>query len=148
VASRVEAVEGTRKLVSELTGLIDVLPAISLGVGALFLVSANTLAYLDREAEFATVRAIGYGRRHVVTIVGIESLGQAVITVVLSGPAGLLFAWPLLWRIGRAWFHVSMTASASDDALVVLVLLPAALVAAFSARRLDPEGDEKGAHRR
>jgi len=94
VASRAEAVEGTRDLVSELTGLIDVLLAINVGVGGLFLVSANTLAYLDREAEFATLRAIGYGRRHVTTILGIESLGRAVIAVVLSGPAGLLPAWP------------------------------------------------------
>ncbi|NOY56009.1 MAG: hypothetical protein GXP34_08480 [Actinobacteria bacterium] len=76
MASRADAVEGTRELVSELAGLIDVLPAISLGVGALFLVSANTLACLDRESEFATLRAIGYGRRHVATIVGIESLGR------------------------------------------------------------------------
>jgi len=59
-----------------------------------------------------------------------------VIAVVLSGPAGLLFAWPLLWRIGQAWFHAAMAASASDHALVVPALLPAALVEAFSARRL------------
>ncbi len=104
VASRVDAQQATRELVSELTGLIDVLLAVGLGVGALFLVSANTLAYLDRVGEFATLRALGYGRRHVATVVGLESLSQAAAAAALSVPAGLLIAWPLLWRIGQAGF--------------------------------------------
>ena len=54
--------------VKELTGLIAVLEAISLGVGALFLVSTLALSYLDRRGEFATLLAMGYGRRQLCSI--------------------------------------------------------------------------------
>ncbi len=124
-------------LVRELTGLIDVLLAISLGVGALFLVSSLALSFLDRQGEFATLRALGYGRNRITTILGTEALVESTVAGALSIPAGLLIAWPLAARIGQAWFRIGLHPAPSNFALVIALAIALALLAAgHSVRRV------------
>lgn len=126
---------GMHDLVRELTSLIDVLLAISLGVGTLFLVSSLALSLLDRQGEFATLRALGYGRARVATILITESLQQAVIAAALAVPTGLLLAWPLAARIGQAWFRIGIQPEPSSFSVVIVAALALAVAAAVYATR-------------
>jgi len=135
VTSRAAAQRDAHDLVSELTRLVDVLLAISLGVGALFLVSSLTLSYLDRQGEFATLRALGHGRRQIAAIVGGEAFAQTLVAAALSFPLGLAIAWPLSKRIGDAWFRIGIVFDAPDFAFVIVPALALALLAAAHAVR-------------
>jgi putative ABC transport system permease protein len=133
VTSLAAAGGGMHDLVRELTGLIDVLLAISLGVGALFLVSSLALSLLDRQGEFATLRALGYGRNRIARILGTEALVESTVAGALSIPAGLLLAWPLAARIGQAWFRIGLHPAPSNFAVVIALAIALALLATAHA---------------
>lgn len=135
ILPRNAALDGTHKLVGELSGLIDIMLAISLGVGALFLISSLALSFLDREGEFATLRALGYGRRQIAGVVTAESLSQTIIAAALSVPAAVLIAWPLARRIGAAWFQIGVTPAPGDFALAVGLAFAFAVLAVLQAQR-------------
>lgn len=133
--SKAAAQNGEQQLVSELSGLIDVMLAISLGVGALFLISSLALSALDRESEFATLRALGYGRRYILGIVATESFSQAIIAAALSIPAAILIAWPLARRIGEAWFRITVAPNPGNFLLVISIAIVLTTLATLQATR-------------
>jgi putative ABC transport system permease protein len=135
VTARGDATKGERQLTSEFTGLIDLLLAISLAVGAAFLVASLALSHLDREGELATLRALGLGRRHIAAIIAGEALAQTAVAGALSVPAALLIAWPLQRRIAQAWFHITLSSHAHDFLIVIIPGLALALLAAAQATR-------------
>jgi len=135
VTTLAAARSGMHDLVRELTSLIDVLLAISLGVGALFLISSLALSLLDRQGEFATLRALGYGRARIGSILGTEATEQAVVAAALAVPAGLLLAWPLAARIGQAWFRIGVHPEPSNFSVVIVSALALAAAAAVYATR-------------
>ena len=135
VTSKASALAAERELLGELTGLISVLQAISLGVGAVFLVSTLTLSYLDRRGEFATLAALGYGRRQIGAAVAGEALSQTIVAAALSIPLGVLIASPLSQRIAEAWFEIGLHPEPPSFALVILPALALALLAAAHATR-------------
>ncbi len=135
VTSKASALAAERDLIKELTGLIGVLQAISLGVGALFLVSTLTLSYLDRRGEFATLRALGYARRQIAAAVVGEALTQTLLAAALSVPLGVLIASPLSQRIAEAWFEIGLHAEPPSFLLVILPALGLAVLAAAHATR-------------
>lgn len=135
VTSKASAVVASRELLDELTGLISVLQAISLAVGALFLVSTLTLSYLDRRGEYATLAALGYGRRQIGAAVAGEALAQTLLAAALSIPLGVLIASPLSQRISEAWFDIGLHAEAPSFLLVIAPALALALLAAAHATR-------------
>jgi putative ABC transport system permease protein len=126
---------GMHDLVRELTGLIHVLLAISLAVGALFLASSLALSLLDRQGEFATLRALGFGRSRIAAVFATEAVTQSVLAGALAVPAGLLIAWPLTARIGQAWFRIGIHPRPSDFTLVIALTLAIAILAALQATR-------------
>jgi len=136
VASKAEVQQAVHELVTELTGLIGTMLAISLAVGVLFLISSLSLAFLDRRDEFATLRAMGYGRRPLATIVTVETVLQTAVAALLSVPAGLLLASPLVARMREAWFHIGLDAKPSDFTVVAGALLLALIPTFFTVRRL------------
>jgi ABC-type lipoprotein release transport system permease subunit len=135
VTSRRQARSSMHDLVKELTGLIDVLLAISLGVGALFLISSMTLSFLDRQGEFATLRALGNGRAQLAKIVLGEGLGIAALASLLAVPAALALAWPLTRQIGNAWFRIGLHMTPSDFTLAIVGGLVLAVGASLLALR-------------
>jgi putative ABC transport system permease protein len=135
VTSKASAIVAERELLDELTGLISVLQAISLGVGALFLVSTLALSYLDRRGEFATLAALGYGRRQIGAAVAGEALTQTALAAALSIPLGVLIAAPLSQRIAEAWFEIGLRPEPPSFLLVIGPALVLALLAAAHATR-------------
>jgi putative ABC transport system permease protein len=137
VSSKASSLAAERELIAELTGLIGVLEAISLGVGALFLISTLLLSFLDRRGELATLQALGYGRRQLGTVVVGEAFGQTAIAAALSIPLGILIASPLAERIAQAWFEIGLHPTPPNFLLVIApALLLALLVAAHATRRV------------
>ncbi len=135
VSSKASAQSAERDLIKELTGLISVLQAISLGVGGLFLVSTLALSYLDRRGEFATLAALGYGRRQIGSAVAGEALTQTAIAAALSIPLGLLIATPLSDSIARAWFQIGLHPEPPNFVWVIVPALVLALLAVVHATR-------------
>lgn len=135
VTTLAAARSGMHDLVRELTRLIDVLLAISLGVGTLFLVSSLALSLLDRQGEFATLRALGYGRVRIAVILLAEALGQTMTAGALAIPAGLLLALPLAHRIGQAWFRIGVHPEPSNFGPIIALALVLAVAAALHATR-------------
>ncbi|HKI91730.1 MAG TPA: FtsX-like permease family protein, partial [Gaiellaceae bacterium] len=121
VTSKSSARDGMHKLVRELTTLIDVLVAISLAVGGLFLVSSLTLSTHDREGELATLRALGFGRRQITIVLGGEAGIQTLLAAGLSIPLALALAAPLTDTIGRAWFRIGLSPGSGDFAVVIVL---------------------------
>ncbi len=136
VTAKSSAEQGEREMIKEFTGLIDVLLGISLAVGGLFLLSSLALSFLDRQGEFATLRALGHGRRQIAVMVTAEALTQTLLAAALCIPAGLLIAWPLAHQIAKAWFAIGLYPDTPDFLTVILPALALALLAALhSARR-------------
>ncbi len=135
VTSKASALTAERELLDELTRLVSILQTISLGVGALFLISTLTLSYLDRRGEFATLAALGYGRRQIGAAVAGEALAQTLLAAALSIPLGILIASPLSRRIAEAWFEIGLHPEPPSFLLVILPALALALLAAAHATR-------------
>jgi putative ABC transport system permease protein len=135
ISSKTSTLQAEHDLISELTGLIAVLEAISLAVGALFLISTLALSYLDRRGEFATLQALGYGRRQIATAVTGEALTQTLLAAAISIPLGLLIATPLSQRIAQAWFAIGLHATPPNFLIVIAPALALALIAAIHATR-------------
>jgi len=135
VTSRASAQSAEREMIKELTGLISVLQAISLGVGALFLVSTLALSFLDRRGEFATLAALGYGRAQIGTAVAGEALTQTVVAAALSIPLGILIASPLSNSIAEAWFEIGLHPEPPSFVWVIVPALALALLAVAHATR-------------
>jgi putative ABC transport system permease protein len=135
VTSKASALAAERELLSELTGLITILQTISLGVGALFLVSTLALSYLDRRGEFATLAALGYGRRQIGAAVAGEALTQTLLAAAVSIPLGIAIASPLARRIAEAWFDIGLHPEVPSFLAVIVPALGLALLAAAHATR-------------
>lgn len=135
VTSRASAQRAERDMIRELTGLISVLQAISLGVGALFLVSTLALSFLDRRGEFATLAALGYGRRQIGAAVAGEALTQTLLAAALSIPLGILIASPLSDSIAEAWFTIGLHPEPPSFVWVIVPALALALLAVAHATR-------------
>jgi putative ABC transport system permease protein len=135
VTSKASAQKAERELIKELTGLISVLQAISLGVGAIFLISTLALSFLDRRGEFATLAALGYGRRQIGTTVAGEALTQTALAAALSIPLGILIAVPLSNSIAEAWFEIGLHPEPPSFIWVIVPALVLALLAVAHATR-------------
>ncbi len=135
VTSKASAQRAERDMIKELTGLISVLQAISLGVGALFLVSTLALSFLDRRGEFATLAALGYGRGQIGGAVAGEALTQTALAAALSVPLGILIASPLSASIAEAWFAIGLHPEPPSFLWVIVPAFALALLAVAHATR-------------
>lgn len=79
---------------------------VSIVIAALFLLASVLLNLLDREMEFATLRALGYNRRLVRRILLTELVGTAFSAALLSTPLAVLLALFINDQQGKIYFPV------------------------------------------
>jgi putative ABC transport system permease protein len=127
--------------------ILDALDLVTVAILVIMmLILGNTIAMgvRERTSEYATLRAIGFLPRHVVTFV----LGEAVSTALLGGAVGVALSYPLVTKgMGRfieenmgnffPFFRVGLTAALAALALAVGLGLVAALPPAYRTWKLN-----------
>ncbi len=117
--------------------IILVLQAISgLVIGIILLVAANTMAMTARErmTEYAVLKTLGFTPRHLVVLIG----GESVLIAALGGVAGLLMMFPIIKGIAvmmRSWFPIFPIETEMLVIACVAVIVVGALAAIIPAAR-------------
>jgi putative ABC transport system permease protein len=128
---------GLDNIITQLTLLMNTVVAIGLAVGALFLISSLAMSVLERQAEFAILRALGWGMRDLATVVVAESIVLTLSGAIVASLLAPAIASPLMQRINSAWFHVSYNLRPTNFlAVVVPALVLAIAVALQTSSRL------------
>ncbi len=117
--------------------IILVLQAISaLVIGIILLVAANTMAMTARErmSEYAVLKTLGFTPRHLITLIG----GESVLIAALGGVAGLLMMFPIIKGIAvmmRSWFPIFPIETGMLIIACAAVIVVGALAAIIPATR-------------
>jgi putative ABC transport system permease protein len=121
-----------------LTFAVAALGSISLLVGAVGIFTIMTIAVRERTGEVGLLRALGAGRRQVLSLF----LAEAVVLSLLGGFAGLLFGATVAWLLGEAVSQLPVSFSTLFMGLAlglsVVIGLVAGILPAMSAAKLDP----------
>jgi putative ABC transport system permease protein len=121
-----------------LTFAVAALGSISLLVGAVGIFTIMTIAVRERTAEVGLLRALGAGRRQVLSLF----LTEAVVLSLLGGFAGLAFGAGLAWLLGQAVPQLPVSFSLPFMSLAVglsmVIGLVAGILPALNAAQLDP----------
>ncbi len=124
--------EFQQSFVSMSSAIISSLEVISLVIiGIILLVLANTIVMSARERtrEYAVLKTLGFSPRHVVGLIG----GESLMIGLIGGALGLLLAYPVTAAFAQAFptFFPVFTVAPWTIALAVGVALVAAIVAAL-----------------
>ncbi len=106
VTRKVQLVAGVGKLLSVMYIVLDLAAAVSIFVAALFILSHINLAVLENEGEFATLKALGYGRAALARIILVESFACSIGGAIASVPIAAIISAYLNHRMSLAWFRV------------------------------------------
>ena len=121
-----------------LTFAVAALGSISLLVGAVGIFTIMTIAVRERTGEVGLLRALGAGRRQVLSLF----LAEAVVLSLFGGFAGLLFGATVAWLLGEAVSQLPVSFSTLFMGLALVLSVAIGLVAgilpAMSAAKLDP----------
>jgi len=121
-----------------LTFAVAALGSISLLVGAVGIFTIMTIAVRERTGEVGLLRALGAGRRQVLSLF----LAEAVVLSLFGGFAGLLFGATVAWLLGEAVSQLPVSFSTLFMGLAlglsVVIGLVAGILPAMSAAKLDP----------
>lgn len=101
--------------------------AMSIIMSFFFVLSAMGILLLEREGEFATLRAFGFGRGEIAKIILIEVLLLGALAVVASLPLWLAFSWIIDRESAKVWFEIGLvfrSADLSTVALPIFIVLP------------------------
>ena len=141
VMSKEDVVNDFLALTSEIMGIVYLCSAFSILTGILFIFTGITFNILEREAEYATLQTLGFGRSHLVGIVLSEVMVQAVLALILSIPIAALVSSFLTGQMSAAWFTVvnNFTLGAVlGTAVPALLVMPLATIPGLrSIFRLD-----------
>ncbi len=121
-----------------LTMAVGALGGISLLVGGVGILTIMTIAVNERKSEIGLLRALGAGRRQILSLF----IGEAIVLAGLGGVAGLAVGTGGAWLLGvlvpalpthTSWRYVLLA-----EGLAVVIGLAAGVLPARHAARLDP----------
>jgi putative ABC transport system permease protein len=131
VVAKASVRAGVGNVITQLTLLMNTVVAIGLAVGALFLISSLAMSVLERQSEFALLRALGWGNRDLGAVVLAESITVTILGGIVASVVAPAIASPLMQRINAAWFHVSYDLRPANFLVVVLPALALAVAVAL-----------------
>ncbi len=114
ISTRDDIRKGIDQYVEMIQGLIYTGLTIGIGIAIFFLFGSVALNILERESEYATLRAIGYGRALISKIVLTELMSEGITGIVVSIPVSLLLALYLNYQAGQTWVYVPTVVKATD----------------------------------
>lgn len=135
IVPKSELLEQSRKVLSVMIGVLNICAAVSIFLGALFILTSINLSVLETESEFATLKAIGYGERWITRIILSETAVYAAGAMLLSVPVAMVVSVYLNRRMGLAWFRIDDLFSPLEFAAVVLPALLLVPLGAYPALR-------------
>ena len=106
VLAKGNLLEQISKVLSVMIVVLDLATAVSLFVATLVILTSINLSVLENERDFATLQALGYGRRLIAKIVLTEAAVCAVGAILLSVPIAILISVYLNDRMGAAWIQI------------------------------------------
>jgi len=110
--------EGMQEYLNQMKGVLFSAVGVSVVIATLFLLGSVLLNILEREAEFATLRALGYSRRVITQIVLTELLAETVSAVLLSLPLAVALALFINHQQGKIYFHIPTSVRGADLLLI------------------------------
>ena len=121
-----------------LTMAVGALGGISLLVGGVGILTIMTIAVNERKSEIGLLRALGAGRRQILTLF----IGEAIVLASLGGLAGLVLGAGGAWLLGEIVpalpTHTSWSYVLLAEVLASLIGLLAGVLPARHAAGLDP----------
>jgi putative ABC transport system permease protein len=109
---------GMQEYMDQMQGVFHASVAVSLVIATLFLLGSVLLNILEREMEFATLRAIGYNRRLITKVVLTELLLETAFAVLISLPLSVALAFLINYQQGKIYFHIPTSVRAVDLLMV------------------------------
>jgi len=106
VLAKGNLLEQINKVLSVMIVVLDLATFVSLFVATLVILTSINLSVLENERDFATLQALGYGRRLIAKIVLTEAAVCAVGAILLSVPVAVLISIYLNDRMGAAWIQI------------------------------------------
>jgi putative ABC transport system permease protein len=117
--------------VGNLTAIARAGAGVGIGIALFFVLGSVLLNVLEREMEYATLRAIGYNRRRISGIVLTELMAEAAAGILLGIPVAVLLGFFINYRQGQIYFYIPTVigwASLLGVSLWALVFIPLASV--------------------
>jgi len=138
IVTQDQMLEVLGSILNILTMAVAALGGISLLVGGVGILTIMTIAVNERRSEIGLLRALGAGRRQILSLF----IGEAVVLASLGGLAGLAIGAGGAWLLGAlvpalpthtSWRYVLLA-----EVLAALIGLLAGVLPARHAARLDP----------
>jgi putative ABC transport system permease protein len=138
IVTQDQMLEVLGSILNILTMAVGALGGISLLVGGVGILTIMTIAVNERRSEIGLLRALGAGRRQILSLF----IGEAVVLASLGGLAGLVIGAGGAWLLGAlvpalpthtSWRYVLLA-----EVLAALIGLLAGVLPARHAARLDP----------
>lgn len=142
VSLKLELQEIVYEYMEILWSIIHFATVISIALAVLFMLTGLSMALLEREVEYATLRSFGFSGFDIARIVLVEVVGEGLLATLCSIPLAFLLGHYLHYEMARAWFDVPYFWQLSDFWRVIapaLACLPfAAAPALFKVLRASP----------
>ncbi|MEV4201885.1 ABC transporter permease [Micromonospora globbae] len=140
-----EAAAGFKEALSFFNRILLGFAAVALLVGTFLILNTFSIIVAQRTRELALMRAIGAGRRQIVSSVVLEAVAVGLIASVLGLAAGIGIGALLAWAFGNlaggltlAGLGVPASAVISAFAVGIVITVVAALLPALRASRIPP----------
>ncbi|MBI5207259.1 MAG: ABC transporter permease [Candidatus Firestonebacteria bacterium] len=134
VTYKKKLVEKFLYMISEITRIVDVATAISIFVALLFIFTSISMSISEKEGEYATLRAIGYKKNLIRSIVYSESMIVGLAASILTVPFAVGIGIYLNSLMSEAWFNVDTYFIVKDFAwgiIPMLLLIPLSILPAL-----------------
>jgi putative ABC transport system permease protein len=131
VSLKLEMREMVYQYLEIIWSILEIAVRIAIVLAALFMLTGLSMAVLERESEYATLRTFGYSRGDVTKMVYAETAVEAGLALFACIPLGMLLGLYLQHAMAKAWFKVEFVYRLSDFVGVLapaLLLLPLAAV--------------------
>jgi ABC-type antimicrobial peptide transport system permease subunit len=142
VSLKLEMREMVYQYLEIIWSIMEVAVRIAIVLAALFMLTGLSMAVLEREAEYATLRTFGYSRGDVTKMVYAEMAVEGVLALIVCVPLSMLLGVYLQHAMAKAWFKVEFAYRLGDFVGIIgpaLLLLPlAALPPLYRLLRTPP----------
>ncbi len=131
IMTRADFEEASDQYTAIIHSIIYVAQGLSIGIAIFFLFGSVMLNILERDTEYATLRAIGYGRQLISKIVLTELMSEGGAGVLISFPIAISLAFFLNHQMSKVFMDIPNVVTWADliiIGLLTLLIIPLAIL--------------------